>query len=171
MSQTQESDDRIEPETKTISGRAVVIGMFLFAMLMTGIMFVYWEYYTRPFRPLQKAIAARYEDSMPLVIGGRYKSHKPGSPMTLRIVVRVPVDPRDDEQRMREQANDLVAIASEYVNMDQYERVEIFLAHRRPEQTTVRWSLEADKDDFPVPTTGELPESAVTSISEGIEGT
>lgn len=67
--------------------------LFVYAGLMVGAMYLYWELYTRPFRPLQEAINAQYPNSMPRVIGGKHKSHREGSKPTLRVVVTVDFDP------------------------------------------------------------------------------
>lgn len=67
--------------------------LFVYAGLMVGTMYLYWELYTRPFRPLQEAINAQYPNSMPRVIGGKHKSHREGSKPTLRVVVTVDFDP------------------------------------------------------------------------------
>lgn len=135
----------------------MVVIMFLFAMAMIALMYLYWEMHTRPFRPLQIAINARYPNSMPRVIGGRHKSHQPESKPTLRMVIAVDFDPTDglprppgtnleDEDRLtltdtmqvdprvEEAYKTLLDLANENTDLSQYQVVEIFLEHRRPEK-------------------------------------
>jgi hypothetical protein len=139
---------------------------------MTGLMLLYWELYTRPFRPLQHAIAAEFEESRPAVIGGRIKSHRGGNPTILRMIVRVPFDPSRDEPAARRAANRLMEIASSgVIAMEDYERIEIFLTHHDPERETTNWFLGAPRTGFPLPLEGELPADAETRILRGQEGT
>ncbi len=141
------------------SGTWMVVIMFAFAFAMIGLMYMYWELHTRPFRPLQIAINAQYPNSMPRVIGGKHKSHQPESQATLRIVIAVDFDPtagitrpkgtrKEDEDRLTvtdemildprvEQAHaSLLYLAKQTTDLSQYDVVEIFLEHRRPEKTS-----------------------------------
>ncbi|MCA9056492.1 MAG: hypothetical protein KDA75_21840, partial [Planctomycetaceae bacterium] len=88
----------------------------------------------------------------------------------LRLIVRVDWDPREDESRAREMANHLGVISAENVTMTDYERFEVFLMHRRPEQWTVTWSLDAPVEGLPIPTADPLPEGVKIRVSEGVEG-
>lgn len=167
-------DDPDEPPIappREISGKVVVIAVLVFSVLMTGSLFVYWELYTRPFRPLQDAIAARFPESNPRVIGGRHKSHQADSPLVLRIVLRTLLDPRDNESAMRHQANELMALLQQHTQVSQYDLIEIHLMHRRPEAFIITWSLKAPPAVFPIPEQGELPTAAKRSLDEGEEGT
>lgn len=155
---------------RVVSGTRVVLGMALFGLLMTGAMFVYWELYTAPFRPLQTAIAAAFPGSNPQAVGGRYKSHRPDSPAILRMIVRVKWDPREDDARARQMVNELEAIASKQVDPANYDELEIVLMHRRPEKWTISWMVVGPWADFPLPTTGPLPETVKVSVLEGVEG-
>jgi hypothetical protein len=129
------------PTDGTISGRAVVLAMFGFGILVVGTMYLYWDLYTRPFRALQNAIAAEFPGSSPRAIGGRHKSHKEGSPETLRIIVRVDFDPQADEQRSQAHAQRLAEIAAAHHDVSRYELLEVHLIHRQPEQDTQHWSM------------------------------
>jgi hypothetical protein len=169
--QTSSHSEAPRRTARVISGRTVVVAMLAFGLLMTGLMFTYWELYTRPFRPLQAAIAERFPKSIPRVIGGRHKSHQPGSPSTLRIIVRIPTDPRNNEAVARQWANQLVEIAGEHIRPGEYERVEVFLMHRRPERFTVTWSVAGPWKTFPLPEQGDLPEPVQVEIDTGQEGT
>jgi hypothetical protein len=159
MSTTEHSipDHQRNVTTWRRSGTWMVIIMFLFAMSMIALMYLYWEMHTRPFRPLQIAINARYPNSMPRVIGGKHKSHQPDSKPTLRIVIAVDFDPTDglprppgtnpeDEDRLtltdtmqvdprvEDAYKTLLELANENTDLNEYQVVEIFLEHRRPEK-------------------------------------
>ena len=41
---------------REVSGAKVIVGMFLFALLMSCCLWVYWYLHTGPFLPLQRAI-------------------------------------------------------------------------------------------------------------------
>ncbi|MFG0335329.1 MAG: hypothetical protein ACF8TS_18375 [Maioricimonas sp. JB049] len=139
------------PDEKTISGRWVVLGMLLFGLLMTGSLAVYWELYTRPFRPAQLAIAERFPGSQPRVVGGRYKSHIKGNPEVLRVVTRVKFDPSTDEPRARERAALLFDIIAEHVDLDAYEVLEIHLYQLLPEDELRKWALKQPLEDWQQP--------------------
>ncbi len=127
---------------KTVSGRAVVLGMFAFGIVMTGALWGYWEFYTRPFRPLQYAINAEFPDSSPRVIGGEHKIHKQEFPSMLRIVIRVDFDPTDASDAVVEPyTSRLLALAADHVDLSTYEQVEIHLVHRVPEAETQQRSF------------------------------
>ncbi len=127
---------------KTVSGRAVVLGMFAFGVVMTGALWGYWEFYTRPFRPLQYAINEAFPDSSPRVIGGEHKSHKQAFPSTLRIVIRVDFDPANAaEAVVKPYTSRLLELAAAHADLSAYEQVEIHLVHRVPEAETEQRSF------------------------------
>ena len=39
-----------------------------------GVMFVYWDLHTKPFRPLTEAIGRTFKHSLPKVEGGRHRA-------------------------------------------------------------------------------------------------
>jgi hypothetical protein len=159
-----------EVRSREVSGRTMVAVMVLFGLMMTGALFVYWELYTRPFRPLQSAIAAKFPGSSPRVVAGRHKSHLEGNPEILRLILRTTHDPHADETSLRKQANELLALVREQTDLSRYDLVEVHLMQRRPEQFTVTWSLTAEPGAFPLPTTGDLPAGVTRVIAEGQEG-
>lgn len=179
MSESQPSPSDVTPAdewdalsgNRVLSGRSVVLGMVAFALVMVAAMFTYWELYTRPFRPLQAAIAAKFKGSSPRAIGGRPKSHRPDSPAILRIIVRIEWDPRDHEADARNMANALVDIARRTVKLEDYDRLEIHLMHRRPEQWTITWSVDAPRESFPLAVSGSPGDDVRIRIAEGVEGT
>jgi hypothetical protein len=159
-----------EMSSRQVSGRVMVAAMVLFGLLMTGALFVYWELYTRPFRPLQNAIAAKFPGSSPRVVAGQHKSHLEGSPEILRLILRTMHDPHQDDAKLREQANELLTLVREQTDLSRYQQVEVHLMHRQPERFTVTWSLTAEPGTFPLPLTGDLPAGAKVVIAEGEEG-
>ncbi|WP_437227012.1 hypothetical protein SH661x_000128 [Planctomicrobium sp. SH661] len=129
--------DQGESAGESSSGRRTVLGMFCFGLLMVGALWLYWELYTRPFRPLQNAIAAAYPGSRPSVIGGRHKSHQEGNPHVLRIVLQMPdedFNPEADKAKAEQRALELARLAEQHVPLANYEVLEIHLVQRLPEQ-------------------------------------
>lgn len=125
------------------SGRQAVLIILGFGVLMVGALWLYWELYTRPFRPLQNAIVSRFPDSRPNVIGGRYKSHRADTPRILRLVVQMPIDdfdPTTDIEQREERVLELARLASEYITFADYDVLEIHLVQRLPEQSPRHWS-------------------------------
>jgi hypothetical protein len=145
MSDTSATDQRSSgpPEVHYVRGRHVVLGMLGFGVLMVFSLWLYWEMYTRPFRPLQTAINAEFPGSSPRVVGGRHKSHRDGSPPLLRIIIRVDFDPKTaDEQVLQQHVNRLHALAEQHLDLSPYEVLEIHLIQRVPEQETRRRKFE-----------------------------
>ncbi len=141
------------------SGTWMVLIMFAFAFAMIGMMYLYWELHTRPFRPLQIAINDRYPNSMPRVMGGKHKSHQPGNKAKLRMIIAVDFDPtlglprsagqeKSEEDRLTldetlpvspriEQVyGSLLHLAKQTTELTTYEEIEIFLEYRRPEKSS-----------------------------------
>lgn len=148
-SSTSDNGERDE-SSGTVSGRKVVLAMFAFGIIMTGALWVYWELYTRPFRPLQHAINAAFPESSPRVIGGRHKSHKAGNPKTLRIVIQVAFDPTTAaDELLNDQTSRLLALAAEHLDLTDYEQVEIHLVSRVPEAEPKLRSFTFDTSELP----------------------
>lgn len=123
-----------------LSGQKVVFGMFGFAALIVATLFAYWHFYTRPFRDVQVAIADVFPGSQPQVIGGKHKSHKSDARAELRIVVRVPSDPRVDVAASEGMALRLVGIAEKHHDLSRYQQVDVILVHRVPESEPQHWN-------------------------------
>ncbi|HVJ86442.1 MAG TPA: hypothetical protein VM452_12410 [Caulifigura sp.] len=125
-----------------VPGKVVVVGMFAFGLLLTGVLYGYWELHTRPFRSLQEAIAREVPGSSPRVLGGRHKSHLEGSPNTLRMIVRVgynPLEPANEGKR-DDLARRVLMLAKTHHDPAAYEKVELHLEQRIPEKPAVYWS-------------------------------
>ncbi|MBC8113147.1 MAG: hypothetical protein H7062_02120, partial [Candidatus Saccharimonas sp.] len=61
------------PKDRVVSGRVIVVAMFLLGLVLASLLFVYFEFNTRPFRPLRDAIGREFKRSRPNVEGGRFK--------------------------------------------------------------------------------------------------
>lgn len=132
-----------EPPRRAIrwtAGQWTVLGMLLFGCCAVGGMWLYWDRYEAPFRPLQSAIAAEFPKSSPRVIGGRHKSHLSGTPRVLRVVATVgeqEFDPSQALERSEDRVRALARLVFEHQNLDEYDELEIRLVQRRPEQSTL----------------------------------
>ncbi|SFI18947.1 hypothetical protein [Planctomicrobium piriforme] len=125
------------------SGRWTVAGMFLFGLMVLAALWIYWDRYTRPFRPLQQAIAAEYSLARPYVLGGREKTPAGQSPMKLRIVLQFSengFDPAASEAANLEAAEKLFRLAQQHQDLTPYETLEIHLVQQPPEQPVRHWS-------------------------------
>ena len=129
---TSAATESTQQRESTVSGKWVVISMFLFGMLATAVIWVYWHFHLMPFMPLQKAIAAEFENSSPRVTGGQHKSHK-DPPMVLRVVMRVPFNPKSSAPEVEQQTGELVdrvgELCREFVPIEDYEILEVHLFH------------------------------------------
>lgn len=124
-----------DPPRRRASGTWVVWGMIGFGVLATGLLYLYWDLHTRPFRPLQEAIARAYPGSQPIVQGGREEMEE-ATPRVLRIVLRVDFDPHAErnEARVQRRFDRVTALARRHHDLAAYEKLEIYLNWMRPEQ-------------------------------------
>jgi hypothetical protein len=132
-----------------VSGPIVVVMMFTFASVATGILWLYWYYHSAPFVPLQNAIAAEFPDSAVRVDGGQRKMHK-DSPKLLWIVLRVRFQPDGDDVSLKT-ADRLAELAEKHVDLTAFEQLNVRLFTGEPEKYL-------QKQDYEVP------------ISEGTRG-
>ena len=134
------SDESTKPDLRfsTLSGRAVVIGMFAFAILLTLALRWYWNKHIEPFMPLQLALAERFADSSPRVEGGQRKMHM-NTPRVLRVTMRVAWDPTDESDETAERvAGDLDVIletAAQHLDLSIYHVLECHFFQPAPEQS------------------------------------
>ena len=124
---------------KEISGSAVVIGMLVLGVLMTSMLFVYFELHTGPFRPLREAIGREFRHSRPNVEGGLLKGR---GPKILRISMSVPFNPFVDESKSLEFNRRVLKIAREYQDLPTYEHVQVNLIYFEPETTAKRRTFD-----------------------------
>ncbi len=161
-------DRRTQSSGAGVSGRSLVIAMFSLGLTATGLLFLYWNMHLMPFMPLQQAIAADFRNSSPRVEGGRRKLHG-GTPMLLRIVVRVPFDPLADTAETaagtERWLNRLRELSEQHVRLSDYEILEVHfyfpVKEKEIRQKTIRRSLatwqEVDEDGRPAARPAEDP--------------
>ena len=142
------------PRDRELSGRAIVVVMFLLGSALTVLLYVYFEFNTRPFRPLRDAIGREFKHSRPNVEGGRLKGR---GAMTLRISMSVPFDPFQDHSKSQDVLTRVLFLARQHQDLTRFEKCEVNLIHFVPEQTAVtktfQWSgAAAASADF-VPST------------------
>lgn len=130
--------DGAAPPVRQISGTTVVIAMILAGLAATAVMFVYWDLHTRPFRPLTEAIGRTFKHSLPKVEGGRHKK----GPMTLRIAMRVPFSPNDDEPAAQETLRTVCGLIRRHQDLTGYEKVQIHFFQMVPEEAAKSKSFE-----------------------------
>ena len=128
----------------------IIVAMFLLGLALTALLFVYFEFNTRPFRPLRDALGREFKRSRPNVEGGRPKGR---GAMTLRITMSVPFDPFRDDSKSNDVLTRVLALARQHQDLTRYEQCEVNLIHFVPEKTaitkTFEWSgTDAAKDDL-----------------------
>ena len=138
------------PKDRVVSGRVIVVAMFLLGLVLASLLFVYFEFNTRPFRPLRDAIGREFKRSRPNVEGGRPKGR---GPMTLRITMSVPFDPFQDDSKSKGLLTRVLILARQHQDLTRYEKCEVNLIHFVPEKTAITktfvWSgADAAKDDL-----------------------
>jgi hypothetical protein len=126
------------PAAREISGRSVVVGLFLLGVAATVVMYVYWDWHTRPFRPLTEAVGREFPHSLPKVEGGRRKR----GPLILRVSLRVPFTPNAVSPDSRRVVNRVVELARQHARLNDYEKLEVHLFEMRPEHEAVHYGFE-----------------------------
>ncbi|MFQ5734054.1 MAG: hypothetical protein ACE5KM_19110 [Planctomycetaceae bacterium] len=119
------------------ASRWVVVGMFAFAIALTGACWVYWRLHVAPFLPLQQLLADEYEDCRPKVRGGQRKMHK-ATPRILRITMKIDFDPTGESGEA--QADGFAKrvasfVADNWPELSVYETLELHLYWPEPEKT------------------------------------
>ena len=122
-----------------VSGRLIVVCMMLLGLSLATLLLVYFEFNTRPFRPLRDAIGREFKRSRPNVEGGRLKGK---GPTILRITMSVRFNPFEEEAEANELLTRVVAIAREHVDLGQYETCQVNLIHFVPEKDAITKTFE-----------------------------
>lgn len=128
-----------------VSGAKVIIGLFVFAFLMSCVLWVYWSMHTGPFLPLQRAIFREFPKSFPHVEGGQRRMHK-NTPKTLRVTMRVAFDPEsaDEKQQVEKVYYQLVELAKKNIAFKDFELFEVHLVQMRPEHSAKKLTITRD---------------------------
>jgi hypothetical protein len=137
---------------REFSGSKLVVGMFLFAAMMSSGLWVYWYFHTLPFQPLQVAIARAFPKSYPLVQGGQRRIHR-DTPKVLRVTLRVDFDPASDESdpRVDDLVTRLAELAKQHLDFASYQLFEVHLVQMRPEHAARSQTLTREVRDFERP--------------------
>ncbi|RMG36436.1 MAG: hypothetical protein D6725_10525 [Planctomycetota bacterium] len=114
------------------------MGMFGFGFVLVVLLGVYWHFHTAPFRPLQDALAKAFPGSLPRVEGGQPKKHR-DTPRILRIALRTDFDPTPPSAtpRVLSMVRRIIELAGQHVPLRNYDRLDVYLYFRRPEQATL----------------------------------
>jgi hypothetical protein len=151
VTQNRPNEEQVQRSGRR-TGRGVVIGMFCFGLLVLGGLRCYWDLYTRPFRPLQMAIVEKFPEARPSVVGGRHKSHVPGTPRILRVVLTFPESssfhPAADLARSEAIAAELFILAGAFQDWKDYDRFEVHLVHLIAEHAPERWSVDRSIEEW-----------------------
>ncbi len=131
-----------------MAGKPVVLGMFLFAMIVSLTLWGYWKLHTEPFRGLTDKLAESFPGSNPRVEGGKHGMHKK-TPSILRIVMRVPYNPNLDDQKYKSQLGRILEIASQSGMLEPYDVCEVHLFYQPAEQTPEIRSQKIPAAEFP----------------------
>lgn len=144
------------PKSSTVSGSRIVLVMFAFGIAATATIWIYWTAYLMPFMPLQKAIESEFAKSSPRVDGGREKG-KSDKPFTLRVVMRVPFDPTQDDPETLESVNTRIErtkqLAEELTEFDKYELLHVHLYNEPKEKALLQKSFKVELNQSPSPKT------------------
>ncbi len=133
---------------RSLTGKPVVFGMFLFAAIVSIGLWGYWELHTRPFRALTDKLGETFPNSNPRVEGGKHGMHKQ-TPLVLRIILRVDYDPSLNERDYQIQKKRILKIAAQSGMLKQYEECEIHLYYQPAEQKPQMRSVTIPSTDFP----------------------
>ena len=119
---------------REFSGKLLIIGLFLFATVLSSGLWVFWYLHTEPFQPLQRAIFLAFPKSYPYVQGGQRRMHKE-TPKTLRITMRVQFDPTTEAEKphVEEVVTQLAALARQHIDFAHYDLFELHFIQMRPE--------------------------------------
>jgi hypothetical protein len=136
MSVMNETEFQRPPHT--VSGKWVVLAMFVFGLLLVGMIWGYAVVELGPFQPLAKAIKAEFPNSRPHVKGGRPRDKPP----LLRIVMEVDFTPTATDARVATISQRVIALAKQHLTLGDYEDFELHLVRYVPEKAPERVTIE-----------------------------
>ena len=131
-------DQEQSPPAGTISGKWVVLGLFLFGLLAVGAIWTYAVVELKPFEPLARAIKAEFPTSRPHVKGGTPRNKAP----LLRIVLEVDFTPTAEDARVTRIEERVIALAKQHIALRDYQEFELHLVHYVAEKPPERVSIE-----------------------------
>ena len=86
----------------TLSGRSVVVGVFVFGIVSSVGLFGYWYMHVKPFLAVQRELVARFPDSKPKVDGGQKKKGDENSPKILKVTMQADFLPKSARRAVDE---------------------------------------------------------------------
>jgi len=144
----------LNPEFPTISGKWVVLALFMFGLMGTGLVCTYWKVTRAPFFELQKALAKEFPKSTPRVDGGKPKV----GPMTLSVVLHLDFPPDRQDPNVALTLRRVLELAAKHQDLTPYTLFEVYLIQKRPEQTLVRLKATFQASAIAAMKPGELPD-------------
>ncbi len=132
-----------ESQTKVFKGRNIVLGLLIFGLLMSGSLYVFQAVNTFQFADTQNALAKEFPNSRPRVEGGRLKGKKT-NPATFRATLAVSFNPNEEDDRIQKMADRIMHLASENLNLNQYEMAELHFYQAIPEQKIILREITRD---------------------------
>ncbi len=136
-----------EPSSRRIKGRTIVISLLIFGLVMSGSLYVFQAINTYPFAETQQALAQKFPKSRPRVEGGRLKG-KEINPLTFRVTLAVDFNPIENQSRIDALADQVLLVAREHLNLNEYEVAELHFYQPIPEQQILMRDLEIDLADW-----------------------
>lgn len=131
------------PVRRFHAGRWVVVGLFLFAIVLTGTLWFYWKRHIAPYLPLQQALAKKFPGCKPRVEGGQRKIQK-STPKILRITMKVEFDPTKHKKRINLFADRVAAFVGGEIDLQAYNSLELHFYWPDPEKKIHEKTLEID---------------------------
>ena len=165
----------IVPSERTVSGRWLVVGMFVMGITLTSLLYAYSKLHLGPFRPLQDAIVSEFPGSAPRVDGGKKKPSK-NTPTILRILVKTEIDPlsktEESEQQLIFMRKRIGELALEKAPLPDLSVLEIHIYKLLKEddihKRSYRMNLKSGRDWIEIDQRGEpIPTNGVDSGEQG----
>ena len=132
-----------ESRPKHFKGRTIVLSLLIFGLLMSGSLYIFQAVNTFQFADTQNALAKEFPDSRPRVEGGRLKG-KQINPTTFRTTLAVNFNPNDEDDRIRIMTDRIMEIASQNLNLNEYEQAELHFYQAIPEQKIILREIKRD---------------------------
>jgi hypothetical protein len=162
MQDSMSDPQSIVPIERTVSGRWLVIGMFVMGITLTSLLYAYSKLHLGPFRPLQDAIVKEFPGSAPRVDGGKKKPSK-NTPTILRILVKTEIDllskTEESEQQLIFMRKRIGELALEKAPLPDLSILEIHIYKLLKEdeihKRSYRMDLKAGKDWIEIDQRGE----------------
>lgn len=132
-----------ESQPRLVKGRTIVLSLLIFGLLMSGSLYVFQAVNSFKFAGTQKALDLNFPNSKPRVEGGRLKG-KQENPATLRITMAVSFNPDQNEDRLQKMSDQILEIAAENLNLNEYELAELHFYQAIPEQKIIMREIKRD---------------------------